>query len=141
MPPAFRPRWEWRRRATSRSDCQPRGKLSASESPPPRPTRYRTFTFRGPPGVNVAQEAKMRTILAVLASSLTAVSMAHGAESSSRHATVWTEDAYSQTVFFAVLEGLYRDGVSTEVVELALAGDPATRQWDLFVYACPLCTP
>jgi len=83
----------------------------------------------------------MRTILAVLTSSLIAGSMSHAAEPGPRHATVWTEDTYSQAVFFAVLEGLYRDGVSSEVVGLVLAGDPTTRQSDHFVYACPLCTP
>jgi hypothetical protein len=83
----------------------------------------------------------MRAMLVVLISSLTAGSIVYGAEPGPRRATVWTEDAYSQAVFFAVLEGLYRDGVSSEVVSLALAGDPATGQSDHFVYACPLCTP
>jgi hypothetical protein len=82
----------------------------------------------------------MRALLAALISNLIAASMAHGAEPRQRPATVWNDDAYSQAVFFAVLEGLYRDGVSSEVVDLALAGDAATGQSDHFVHACPLCT-
>jgi hypothetical protein len=83
----------------------------------------------------------MRVVLVLLTSGLIVGSMAHGAEPSPRRATVWNEDTYSQAVFFAVLEGLYRDGVPSEVVDLALAGDAATGQSDHFVYACPLCTP
>ena len=50
------------------------------------------------------------------------------------------DDAY-QLVFFAVLEGLYRDGVSSEVAAALTArtldgGYPA-----LFVWQCPLCMP
>ena len=49
-----------------------------------------------------------------------------------------------QLVFFAVLEGLYRDGVSNEDVDIILAKDPKTKQYRLnenFVYTCPLCMP
>ncbi len=49
-----------------------------------------------------------------------------------------------QLVFFAVLEGLYEDGVSTDDVERILAIDPATKQpqySEHFVGACPLCLP
>ena len=49
-------------------------------------------------------------------------------------------DEYYQGIFFAVLEGLYRDGVPNEVVDALLVkndeGAPA-----LFVYACPICMP
>lgn len=50
----------------------------------------------------------------------------------------------SQLVFFAVLEGLYEDGVSTHDVERILAVDPRTKQpqySEHFVGACPLCLP
>lgn len=50
----------------------------------------------------------------------------------------------TQLVFFAVLEGLYEDGVSTDDVERILAVDPRTKQPRLeehFVYSCPLCMP
>ena len=40
-------------------------------------------------------------------------------------------------VFFAVLEGLYRDGVSSETVDLILKKDYNEH----FVYCCPLCHP
>jgi hypothetical protein len=52
--------------------------------------------------------------------------------------------ACSQLVFFAVLEGLYEDGVSTDDVERILAVDPRTKQprfSEHFVDACPLCMP
>jgi hypothetical protein len=50
----------------------------------------------------------------------------------------------SQLVFFAVLEGLYEDGVSTDDVNRILAVDPVTklpRYSEHFVSACPLCLP
>ena len=50
------------------------------------------------------------------------------------------EDA-QQLVFFAVVEGLYRDGVSTEVAEGLARIDPETGLPDNFVYGCPLCHP
>lgn len=50
-------------------------------------------------------------------------------------------DAYHRTVFFAVLEGLYQDGVSSEDVDLVLREDPATGLAMHFVPGCPLCNP
>ena len=50
----------------------------------------------------------------------------------------------TQLVFFAVLEGLYEDGVSTDDVDRILAVDPKTKAWrfeEHFVYGCPLCMP
>ncbi len=45
-----------------------------------------------------------------------------------------------QTVFFAVLEGAYRDGLSDEHVSMLLTqNEPASYEY--FIYACPLCTP
>jgi hypothetical protein len=46
-----------------------------------------------------------------------------------------------RTVFFAVLEGLYEDGVATKDVERILMVDPATKTPMHFVYGCPLCSP
>jgi hypothetical protein len=51
------------------------------------------------------------------------------------------DESYHRTIFFAVLEGLYEDGVSTEDVELILRRDPKTRYLENFVYACPICNP
>jgi hypothetical protein len=52
----------------------------------------------------------------------------------------WVQSRASQLVFFAVLEGLYRDGVSNEVVDSII---PGKGRFDLehFVYACPICHP
>jgi hypothetical protein len=47
-------------------------------------------------------------------------------------------------VFFAVLEGLYTDGVSNEDVDAILATDPKTKKprfEEHFVQQCPLCSP
>ena len=46
-----------------------------------------------------------------------------------------------RTVFFAVLEGLYEDGVSTKDVERIMMKDPALGTAMHFVYGCPLCGP
>ncbi|HEY7862057.1 MAG TPA: hypothetical protein VIE39_00255 [Thermoanaerobaculia bacterium] len=47
----------------------------------------------------------------------------------------------SGMIFFAVLEGLYRDGVSNEAVDRILLCDPESGRYLHFVYACPICTP
>lgn len=47
----------------------------------------------------------------------------------------------SQTIFYAVLEGLYDEGVATEDVEILLHQDPATKLYSYFVNGCPLCVP
>ncbi|MEM0970471.1 MAG: hypothetical protein AAGJ31_14040, partial [Verrucomicrobiota bacterium] len=46
-------------------------------------------------------------------------------------------DAY-QLVYFGVLEGLFRDGVTTEEVDLILT-ESKTGTYDHFIYACPIC--
>src|SRR2546429_752891 len=56
----------------------------------------------------------------------------------------WTQSRASQLVFFAVLEGLYRDGVSNDTVDLIIppgANGAARFEPEHFVYACPLCHP
>jgi len=56
----------------------------------------------------------------------------------------WTNSRASQIVFFAVLEGLYRDGVSNTDLDVIIPpgkdGKP-TFEPENFVYACPLCHP
>lgn len=46
-----------------------------------------------------------------------------------------------QTIFYAVLEGLYDEGVATEDVDILLTQDPATNGFSYFVHGCPLCMP
>ena len=46
-----------------------------------------------------------------------------------------------QMIFFAVMEGLYRDGVSTETAELLIGKSEKAKGRRYFVYACPLCMP
>ncbi len=57
---------------------------------------------------------------------------------------IWTKSPASQLVFFAVLEGLYRDGVKNDDVDVIVPpgqhGRPKFDN-DNFVYACPLCHP
>jgi hypothetical protein len=56
----------------------------------------------------------------------------------------WARDRTCQLVFHAVLEGLYSDGVSNDIVDRILDVDPATKQMRFdthFVYCCPLCHP
>ena len=57
---------------------------------------------------------------------------------------MWTETRTGPVIFFAVLEGLYRDGVKDEDVDLIIPpgekGEPRFDQ-EHFVYACPLCHP
>lgn len=54
----------------------------------------------------------------------------------------WQNDPLCQFVFFAVLEGLYRDGVQNEVVDLII-GKPIKTESDqvknVFVFRCELC--
>ena len=55
---------------------------------------------------------------------------------------VWQEDPLCQFVFFAVLEGLYRDGVQNEVVDAILAADVKSLDAKVkhsFVFKCELC--
>jgi hypothetical protein len=50
-------------------------------------------------------------------------------------------DPVHRTIFHAVLDGLYEDGVSTELVKLMLEEDPKTRMPLHLVYTCPICDP
>src|SRR6266496_5228042 len=56
----------------------------------------------------------------------------------------WTKTRASQLVFFAVLEGLYRDGASNDDVDLIIPPGKNGKgrfEPEHFVYACPLCHP
>ena len=63
-------------------------------------------------------------------------------EEKSAEGVVWQNDPMCQFVFFAVLEGLYRDGIPNEVVDQVL-GEPAERGEEglkrCFVFRCELC--
>ena len=52
-----------------------------------------------------------------------------------------TFDRYHQGVFFAVLEGLYRDGVSSEAARAIVERDAASGYPVSFVQGCPICMP
>lgn len=45
-----------------------------------------------------------------------------------------------QTVFFAVIEGAYRDGLSDAHLSTILKREEP-KTYEYFVYACPICTP
>jgi hypothetical protein len=56
----------------------------------------------------------------------------------------WQADPVCQMVFFAVVEGLYRDGVPQEVVDKIVPPHPKEGQNPVktsFVFQCPLCHP
>jgi hypothetical protein len=56
----------------------------------------------------------------------------------------WHADPVCQTVFFAVLEGLYTDGVPDRVVDAVVPRNPkdgANPVKTSFVVHCPLCQP
>ncbi|MCP4846605.1 MAG: hypothetical protein GY899_01490 [Verrucomicrobiaceae bacterium] len=54
----------------------------------------------------------------------------------------WQEDETCQFVFFAVLEGLYRDGVQNDIVDAIIGGEierKADKVKTHFVFRCELC--
>ncbi|MEI6535826.1 MAG: hypothetical protein WCN98_10835 [Verrucomicrobiaceae bacterium] len=59
-----------------------------------------------------------------------------------KSSVIWQNDPLCQFVFFAVLEGLYRDGVQNEVIDL-LIGEPEKEKGakikSCFVFRCELC--
>lgn len=59
-----------------------------------------------------------------------------------KSAVIWQDDPLCQFVFFAVLEGLYRDGVQNEIVDLII-GEPIKNEEEkvksMFVFRCELC--
>ena len=50
-------------------------------------------------------------------------------------------DEFDRMIFYAVLEGLYEDGVSNEAVDIVLLKDPTSGSYAHFVYGCPICAP
>jgi hypothetical protein len=50
-------------------------------------------------------------------------------------------DPVHRTIFHAVLEGLYEDGVPTGLVKVMLETDPKTSMPLHLVYSCPICDP
>lgn len=47
----------------------------------------------------------------------------------------------TEGIFFAVLEGCYQDGATTELVDAMRAAEPKSGYLANFVYACPICMP
>lgn len=52
-----------------------------------------------------------------------------------------TFDRYHQGIFFAVLEGLYRDGVSSAAARAIVERDAVSGYPISFVQGCPICMP
>ena len=83
-------------------------------------------------------------LLVTIASGIALTLGRAGTPPASRGHGGWVESRTSQLVFFAVLEGLYRDGVGNELVDLIIP--PSTNGLpyfdpEHFVYSCPLCHP
>lgn len=51
----------------------------------------------------------------------------------------WHKDAECQLIFFTVLEGLYRDGVSDEIVDIVIGKVQKNDLKKNFVFQCKLC--
>ena len=84
-------------------------------------------------------------LLSIMAASLVALTLGGaGTAATNNNHESWMQSRASQLVFFAVLEGLYRDGIRSEDVDLIIPpGENGKPQFDRehFVYACPLCHP
>ena len=50
-------------------------------------------------------------------------------------------DRYYTLTYFAVLEGLYADGVSDDVLESLTRTDEVSNYPELFIWQCPICMP
>src|SRR5262249_38066228 len=113
-------------------------------------TRFGGSTAYNQPGDFLShEEPEMRILLiAVLALTLAAVTTADQpsrTRTDSKPAVVknWKADPACRLVFFAVLQGLYEDGVSDEVVNSIVPPDKKGREKmrHSFVLQCPLCQP
>jgi hypothetical protein len=87
-------------------------------------------------------------VLAVLAVTILPPSSAQPAKKAesavSKQPDDWKEDPVCRMVFFAVLEGLYTDGVSSEAADRVVGRRAKGGPTDLkqtFVIECPLCHP
>lgn len=80
-------------------------------------------------------------LLTILALTLPGSALADD-EPGTKENVVWQDDPVCRTVFFAVLEGLYEDGVQDEVVDLVIGARPGTEEGSVqrcFVFQCELC--
>jgi len=59
------------------------------------------------------------------------------------HAGASSDDfgPYGEQIFFAVLQGLYRDGIPNDLVDRIIRIDEDTKYPANFVWACPVCMP
>ena len=83
-------------------------------------------------------------LITLISSAILLTLMAADRSAQNRVRTSWPESRATQLVFFAVLEGLYRDGVSNgDVDQIIPPGEGGKPRFDTnnFVYACPLCHP
>jgi hypothetical protein len=64
-----------------------------------------------------------------------------GGDEPKEAADLWTFEELQRQIFFAVLEGLYVDGVSNEAVDAVCAVDPFHGYPANFVQGCPICMP
>ncbi|MFN0207012.1 MAG: hypothetical protein ACKVS6_11985 [Planctomycetota bacterium] len=64
-----------------------------------------------------------------------------GTTTSAPAASIHYLDEFARFLFFAVIEGCYEHGVSTEVVTSLLTPAPGTDQPAMFIYACHICSP
>jgi len=84
------------------------------------------------------------TLIALLALGLCLPVLAQGKlkPEDTKKTIEWQKEEMCQFVFFAVLEGLYRDGVQNEIVD-AIIGDKIDKKEDKvkthFVFRCKLC--
>ena len=51
----------------------------------------------------------------------------------------WYKNAECQLVFFTVMEGLYRDGISKEIVDLVIGRVESNDLEKAFIFRCKLC--
>jgi hypothetical protein len=82
--------------------------------------------------------------LAALATPLAPADPVPAKKSPPAKADDWKSDPVCRMVFFAVLEGLYDDGVSTEAVDAVVGRKTKGGAGELkttFVIECPLCHP
>ena len=85
----------------------------------------------------------MRRLAAFAVVTIFAISIAAGAVTRPE-AAYSPETDLQPMVFFAVLEGLYVDGVSNEAVDVLLRREDrgnGAEQYMHFIYGCPICLP
>jgi hypothetical protein len=102
-------------------------------------------------GIMPTTKSPRNRLLILLVAAVTAIATVvalsvGGADTPSRTSApkMWTETSAGQLIFFAVLEGLYRDGVTNSDVDLIIPPDEGGKprfDKEIFVYACPLCHP